>query len=233
MTQLVHRRSAARLVGGARLGAATRAASRTAVAGATAMAALVAALTALLVVAGPAAAHDQLIGTDPADGAVLTAPPTQLVLTFSAEPLAIGGAAVVVTGPDGADWSDGAPVIAGTTLTQALRPGMPAGGYGVAWQSPSSDGHVLDGTFTFTLEAATPAAEPTSPASPSTAPTEPAAEPTPTATSATDDDAADTAPGDEAAEGSGAGPWLVAAIVVLVAAGVVLAVVLRRRGRGA
>ncbi|MBX9246085.1 copper resistance protein CopC [Actinotalea ferrariae] len=229
MTQLVDRRPAPRPLGGRRIGAVARAASRTAVRAVTALVALVA----LFVVAGPAAAHDQLLGSDPADGAALTAAPTQVVLTFSAEPLAIGGAAVVVTGPDGADWSDGAPVIAGTTVTQALRAGMPAGAYAVAWQAPSSDGHVLDGTFSFSLEAA-PAVEPTPAPSPSEAPTEPAPEPTPTATSgpAADDDAG-TAAQDEAAEGSSAVPWIVAGLVVLVAAGVVLTVVLRRRGRGA
>ncbi len=196
---------------------------------ARALLALFGALALAVAVAPPAAAHDRLVGSDPADGSVLAAPPTQVVLTFSAAPLAdLGGAAVEVTGPDGASWSDGEPVIAGTTVTQALRAGLPAGAYSVAWRSPSSDGHVLDGAFTFTVEAA--ATAPTPQASEPDA-AGPDAEPTPTATAGGDDrtDATDE-PGDEADPASAdALPWLVAGLVV-VAAAVVVTVVLRRRG---
>lgn len=193
-------------------------------------AAVVAALATLAaLVAGPAAAHDQLVGSDPADGAVLTAAPTQITLTFSAEPLAaVGGAAVVVTGPDGASWSDGEPVVVGTTVTQALRPGMPAGAWSVAWRAPSSDGHVLDGTFAFTLDVPTPAptAEPTAaptdePAAPAEQPLAPTAEATPSAEA--DEPDVELEPL----------PWLVAGVVVVALAGLALAVGLRRRGGGA
>lgn len=186
--------------------------------------ALLGALLLTLGIAAPAAAHDQLVGSDPADGSALATAPAAVVLTFSAEPLAaVGGAAVAVTGPDGASWSDGEPVVAGTTVTQALRSGMPAGAYAVTWRAPSSDGHVLDGTFAFTVEAE-PVATPGAAAGPS-------AEPTPTTTASTAPTPAAT-PGDDGDEAPGTGPvpWLVGGIAVLAAAGVALAVVLRRRG---
>ena len=51
----------------------------------------------LLGSAAAAAAHDALVGSDPADGAALDAAPAQVVLTFSADHLE-AGSAVTVTG---------------------------------------------------------------------------------------------------------------------------------------
>lgn len=101
-----------------------------------------------LLLAGPAAAHDQLVGSDPADGAVLDQAPPAVVLTFNADQLPVG-AAIVVRDPDGTDQADGAPVVDGRTVTQALQDGSPAGVHTVQWRSVSGDGHPIEGTFTF------------------------------------------------------------------------------------
>lgn len=190
-----------------------------------------------LVVAGAtsASAHDALIGSDPADGSVVATAPRQVALTYSADQLAIG-TALEVTGPDGVDWVDGAPVVEGTTVVQALRPGLPDGGYTVLWRSVSGDGHPIEGSLTFTLDL--PAPEPVA---------EPADEPVGKPTSGA---AAAGGPPDEVSRSSavdrdeaergepdhvGAGPveWLVAGLAVLAAVGVAVAVILRRRGGGA
>ncbi|WP_199425152.1 copper resistance CopC family protein [Actinotalea solisilvae] len=193
------------------------------------LATLLAALAAPLV-AAPAAAHDQLVASDPADGAVLTAIPSQVTLTFSAEPLAgVGGAAVVVTGPDGASWSEGEPAVEGTTVTQALRPGMPTGAWTVAWRAPSSDGHVLEGTFGFTLDV--PAAAPT--AGPTTAPTGEPVTPTEAPSAEPAPEPSDAAATDEPDVEVDPLPWLWAGVVVVALGGLALAVALRRRGGGA
>ena len=113
------------------------------------------ALGLVVVGATSAIAHDALIGSDPADAAALTSAPTQVVLTFSADQLAVG-TAVEVTGPDGASWVDGAPVVVGSAVTQALLPGLPDGGYTVLWRSVSGDGHPVDGTLTFSLDVPEP-----------------------------------------------------------------------------
>lgn len=111
-------------------------------------------------VLGPSAtAHDVLESTDPPDGAVLEAAPEQVVLTFTA-PQAGVGAEVVVTGPDGAPWSEGPAVVAGPTVTQALAAGMPDGAYTVSWRSVAQDGHPVTGSFGFVV-AGPPAPEPT------------------------------------------------------------------------
>ena len=108
-------------------------------------------LAGLLAVAAPAAAHDPLHGSDPADGAVLSAAPTQVVLTFAAAQAGIG-AEVVVTGPDGTTWSDGPAQTSDVTVTQPLLPSMPDGAYVVTWRSVAQDGHPVSGSFGFTLQ---------------------------------------------------------------------------------
>ncbi|MCL3860569.1 copper resistance CopC family protein [Actinotalea sp. K2] len=119
---------------------------------------LVGASALIIVLAGPSAAHDVLESSVPAAGAVLTEQPTQVLLTYSAQQLDLG-AGVQVTGADGAGWADGDVVIADRTLTQPLREGMPAGVYTVQWRSVSSDGHAIDGDFTFTLDLPAPTVE--------------------------------------------------------------------------
>lgn len=125
------------------------------------------ALVALLTVLGlvstavPAAAHDQLLSSAPADGETLTTAPTELALTFNAELAAIG-TAVLVAAPDGTDVTAGEPVTAGTGVTVPLAPGLTGGAYQVTWRVTSSDGHPIEGTFTFTLDLPQPTtAEPT------------------------------------------------------------------------
>lgn len=190
------------------------------------LAALAVALV-LLVPASPATAHDALLGSDPADGAVLATPPDAVVLTFTGDLIAVGSA-VTVTGPDGAVWADGAPVVSGATLTQPLLAGMPSGGYTVAWRAVSGDGHPIEGTVGFTVEAPVAGPAPTlapEPTDPGTSTAEPTDEPTdePPATPPPTDD------GDIA--GSPVG-WMVGGVVAVALATAVLLVVRRRPGPG-
>lgn len=108
---------------------------------------------------GPAAAHDRLVSSDPASGSVTEALPTQVVLTFSDHPLAVG-TLVAVRGPDGTDVTAGPPTVAGTDVVVPLASSVPSGAYVVAWRVVSSDGHPIEGTFGFTV--ATSPAEPSS-----------------------------------------------------------------------
>ncbi len=194
----------------------------------------VAVLAASFALATPALAHDALIGSDPADGAVLEAAPAQVVLTFAA-PQAGLGSEVLVAGTDGRVWSDGAAQVLDATVTQALLTGMPSGDYTVTWRSVAGDGHTVSGTLAFTVTAdaepadppaESPAPEPTD--EPTSEPTdeptsEPTSEPTETVT------AGATAPEDPAdPTTSGVGPWALAAACV-VATGAAAALVVRRR----
>lgn len=179
-----------------------------------------------LALGSPAAAHDVLVGTDPADGSVLDEAPAQVVLTFAAEQAGVG-AEVVVTGPDGASWSDGSPVVAGTTVTQALVDGLPDGAYVVAWRSVAQDGHPVTGAFTFTVDV--PEADPSP--EPSSVPATAAA---PEAGDEPDAGGEADAPA-EAGQASTAGgwtTWYTAAAVLAVLLALGAAVVVRRSRRG-
>lgn len=192
---------------------------------AAALAVVVGAGALLLGVPASALAHDGLVATSPAAGATVDAAPAAVELDFTGEPLPIG-TLVAVTGPDGADVSDGDAEIRGTTVVQRLTAEPAAGAYRVDWRSTSSDGHALTGTFDFTVAgAAGEAAASGAPAVPTT-PGDGAA----TGTTGTDTTRAGTVSG-ATATGEGIAPvWIGAGAVVLVAAGALLVGRLRRRG---
>ncbi|GGB91618.1 copper resistance CopC family protein [Cellulomonas carbonis] len=192
----------------------------------------------------PALAHDALVGSEPADGAVVGTPPTDVVLTFSSTQLDVG-AAVTVTGPDGREWVEGAPLVEGERVVQPLATGMVPGSYTVEWRSVSGDGHPVTGTFAF--EVAAGATDPAGPsASPEPVPTEEAEEsgdqaPAPSAAAGTTDGADDDvaaagasqAAGADASEPARRGPAGPVGVVVGVALLALAAwTVVRRRGSG-
>lgn len=193
--------------------------------------AVAAALLALFAVFGPASpvsAHDQLVSTDPAADAVLTALPAEITLSFSAELLGDGASNVVeVTDAAGTSLIEGTAVVDGVTVTQALT-GTASGAISVIWRVVSSDGHPISGEFAFTVDA---------PAPPTSAPTETTAPETPEPTMTTmtppetDEPTTTTAP-DSEASASNPLPWIIGVVVVLAVIGVVLyLLVLRPRGR--
>lgn len=202
-------------------------------------------MSTLLLGTGSAAfAHDTLTDSSPAEGETLTEPPTQVELTFSAEVLEMGAAAVV-TDADGATWEDGEPVVDGTGVTVPLKEGMTNGSYEISWRVTSSDGHPISGVIPFTLDGAEETTEPETPTSAGPTAEEPTAtdettteegatvteEATTTAddavTSDVDSAAADA---DESDDDSGF-PWVAAVILLVVIVGVLLVYgLMRRRG---
>lgn len=99
----------------------------------------------------PAFAHDSLIGSDPADGAVVEALPDELALTFSGVLLTGEGATeIVVTDAAGSDLTTGEPVVDGVRVRQPLT-GTASGSVQVAWRVVSSDGHPISGEFAFSV----------------------------------------------------------------------------------
>ena len=107
----------------------------------------------LLGAVGPASAHDTAESTSPATGATLAAPPEQVSVTFNHNPLALGSQ-ILVNDATGANWSDGPVEIVDNVAAQKLKSGAPAGQYTVRWRVASSDGHPIEGSFTFTATAA-------------------------------------------------------------------------------
>ena len=106
---------------------------------------------AIVAVASPAFAHDELIGTDPAEGAVVETLPGSLTLTFSGVLLTGDGATeIAVTNSTGTDLTSAPPVVDGVRVTQQLS-GAPEGTVQVAWRVVSSDGHPISGQYSFSV----------------------------------------------------------------------------------
>lgn len=111
------------------------------------------AVTCSVVAAGtPALAHNVLVGSDPKDGATLTAAPARVTLVFD-QAVRQGYAHVSVTGADGSSWADGAAEVAAERVSVKVG-ALPAGGpYVVGYRILSSDGHPVTGKITFTVSA--------------------------------------------------------------------------------
>lgn len=117
--------------------------------------------------AAPAAAHNSLSGSNPANGARLATAPERIELRFLAKPNP-GTTKITVTGPDNVAALDGEPSFSGTRVQIPFAPGK-AGLYIVGYQLASADGHPIKGEVRFTLTTGTPAESP----SPSAAAPEP------------------------------------------------------------
>lgn len=112
--------------------------------------------------AGPAAAHNVLIASDPADGATLQQSPATVRLTFD-QPVQDFEPIVTVVGPDGQRYESGDPVVDSTVVSAQVNALPAAGSYVVAYRVVSADGHPVQGEIRFELAAA--ALEPTAPVS--------------------------------------------------------------------
>ncbi|MFI9590022.1 copper resistance protein CopC [Nonomuraea sp. NPDC052265] len=151
----------------------------------------------------PAQAHNVLVGSDPKDGATLSASPAGVTLVFD-QAVRQGYAQVGVTGADGSSWADGAAEVSAERVSVKVKP-LPAGGsYVVGYRILSSDGHPVTGKISFSLAASA------------------------TGVSAGQVRQGDSAEAAEAAANGGAGMavvWIVAALLLLAAG---TAVALRR-----
>lgn len=101
-----------------------------------------------LVAAPSASAHDQLISSNPTEGQRLGLAPSTITLTFSAELLTLGYEVRIIDA-DSRNWAQGTGVLTGDSVSQPLTADMPAGEYQVRWRVVSSDGHPINGSYSF------------------------------------------------------------------------------------
>ncbi|MEU4553058.1 copper resistance CopC family protein [Micromonospora violae] len=194
----------------------------------------------VLLPATPAAAHNELTGSNPRDGARVATAPARVELRFLAKP-SPATTKITITGPDNV-VAGGTPAFDGSRVRVPFTPAA-AGLYIVGYQLASSDGHPVKGEVRFTLTTGTaadpsatvsPADSPSAAASPSTAASPSAAVPpsvgpaSPSAGGAT----ASTVPAALEQSDSGGRWWLWAlgGLVLLAALGTGLAFRRRRRG---
>ncbi|MGN6303037.1 MAG: copper resistance CopC family protein [Angustibacter sp.] len=185
-----------------------------------------AAVVPAVALAPPASAHDQVVSTSPADGAVAAAP-TKVSVTFSEPVLKVAGAnRIVVTGPAGP--LNGDLTVSGTVITLTFAGPLPGGSYRAQWRAASDDGHPVSGTFAFSVRAAATTTPPMSTAT---------AAGTPTVTASATPDGATTTPATSApatqptSSGSGWAPWLLGALVLAALVATALIVSAKRRVR--
>ncbi|MFF1385652.1 copper resistance protein CopC [Arthrobacter sp. NPDC058288] len=114
----------------------------------------------MLLGASPAQAHDALTSTSPAKDETITANPGKVTLTLSKAPLdaaALKTSVIKVTAPDGHVASSGEVTVDGIVISTAADIDHP-GKYTVDWRAVSSDGHPIEGTYSFTYAESGPAA---------------------------------------------------------------------------
>lgn len=103
--------------------------------------------------AGVASAHAVRVSSDPAPDAVLTTGPARVTATFN-EQLQTAFASMTLVGPDGNLWSTGEARVQGAAVEVDLRPLGPAGTYTANYRVTSADGHVVNGSWSFSLSVA-------------------------------------------------------------------------------
>ncbi|KFU81132.1 hypothetical protein SAMN04489729_4691 [Amycolatopsis lurida] len=171
---------------------------------------------ALMGAATPAMAHSELKSSDPARGASLTTPPTQIKLTFSGPVTLADDNPIQITGPENASWTVGRAEVADTVVTAPVQAVGPAGEYTLRYKVAFDDSHAASGSVKFTLSAPAAAPSPSSQA--------PAAGQAPASSASPAPQAGETTP-----EGLvPAWVWIVLAVAVVVA-GLVVALRFTRR----
>lgn len=159
-----------------------------------------------------AAAHTSLVVSDPPDGAILSGPPDSVTFTFD-EPLLPGTSTLVINQVDGSVAAAAQVEPSGATVAIDWPAELGPGSYQVAYRVVSADGHPVSGAIWIEV------AEPAAAGMASIASTEPSKSPPASAPAAVG-----------TAESAAWAPELVAAIAVsLLALGIALVVLLRRR----
>ena len=102
--------------------------------------------------AGPASAHTKLVSSNPAEGAALDAPPTQVVLTFNEVPKSV--TSVKAQDTNGPLVALGDPVLDGTTVRVSWPQDQAPGLFRLVYVLVSDDGDPVEGTLLFSYDGA-------------------------------------------------------------------------------
>jgi methionine-rich copper-binding protein CopC len=127
-------------------------------------------VVATLMSVSAASGHSQLVSSDPVDGSVLSAPPTQVVLTFN-EALLKEAVDVAIANGAGEAVSGAVATAVGAIVTIPWPSDLPPDNYSVSYRIVSGDGHPITGSIGFSYTSAS--------SSPSVAPPEATPEATP------------------------------------------------------
>ncbi|MGO4598904.1 copper resistance CopC/CopD family protein [Terrabacter sp. 2RAF25] len=109
-----------------------------------------------ITLATPAWAHAELVSSTPANGTRLEVAPRSVELTFT-ESVDLVDGGLRLLDSTGATLATPEPVKAGHWVSWPMPSSLAKGAYVVTWRVVSSDGHPVDGAFTFGIGAAPPA----------------------------------------------------------------------------
>jgi copper transport protein len=101
-----------------------------------------------LLFASPAAAHAELIATNPVHGAQLADAPDAIEMTFTESVNLLEGG-IRLLDSAGVTVSTPRPVVDGKTVAWSMPADLADGSYTVTWKLVSSDGHPIAGAFSF------------------------------------------------------------------------------------
>ena len=105
---------------------------------------------------GQASAHTTLIASTPSKGAILKTAPSNISLKFEEPLLTLKGHIInkiTLTDPKNANIALGKIVVSGASVTaQILTRVTTLGKYRVTYRVAAQDGHVVTGSFLFTLQ---------------------------------------------------------------------------------
>lgn len=182
---------------------------------------LTAAITALLLVlsvvsvvsvvnAGPAAAHAQLVSSNPEDGATLATMPEQVEFAFNEDINANVGAQIVIAGSDNQNRAIEPVTVEGPRVRAQIPEDLRQGQVTARYRVVSADGHPVAGEIRFTVGSAQ-GASPGAPANDVSNGSAPGADNDPNADEAADIDAASSS-----ADAPNVAPYALMALAALI-----------------
>lgn len=113
----------------------------------------IAMLAGLMLSTAPAFGHASQVGSAPAADEVLAVAPSEVRIDFDSGLLEMG-AALVVRDEAKESITTGPAVVGDRILTVPVDAGVGGGTYSVAYRVVSADGHTIEGSFDYTVEAA-------------------------------------------------------------------------------
>ena len=100
-------------------------------------------------------AHAAIESTLPAKGAVVAQSTNKVVMQFGEELLVLEGKSpnsIIVSDSHGKKVSTGRVTVSGAKISNALKSPLNPGKYTVKYRVVSADGHVVSGSYTFTVK---------------------------------------------------------------------------------
>lgn len=113
-------------------------------------------------------AHSSMIEQFPKGNETISDMPLEVKLSFDEELLDLGsGNSVIVRNPEGTEITTGPTVLLSSKISRKLTASTLPGKYSVSYRVVSADGHVVEGTYQFTLRTKSESKSPTPIAVPS------------------------------------------------------------------